>query len=256
LKFTQARGRAYPDLLVVKVQLLVAHGSNLGPFRRLSQVIMRTTAKKGEERMGRNQCTLSANRHARIWKLLSIFLPLLAFGHTGHSYAAAIYTLPGVNSADVTFSAVPASGSYFGTTVITQMTQTGDALGSFPNSNSFTLSGTHPIAMRADFNSSLSFVSVNFVANDVDTGVLQAYSADGILLGEQVGRDSGGFVLSLDSSSTPFAYILATFADSGGIGEIGYEVATLAAVPEPETYALMLVGLVWLGLWFPYGSRP
>lgn len=101
--------------------------------------------------------------------------------------------------------------------------------------------------MRADFTSSLSFVSVNFVANDVDTGVLQAYSADGILLGEQVGRDSGAFVLSLISSSTPFAYILATFDDSGGIGEIGYEVATLAAVPEPEMWGLMLTGLALVG---------
>ena len=85
---------------------------------------------------------------------------------------------------------------------------------------------------------------MQFLPDDTDTGVLQVYSAEGTLLGEQVGRDSIPFTLSFNSSSTPFAYILATYADTGNMGLLGYEVAS---VPEPETYAMMLAGLGLVG---------
>jgi hypothetical protein len=105
--------------------------------------------------------------------------------------------------------------------------------------------GNPSTAMRVDFASPLSYVSVNLFPDDTDTGVLQAYSVDNVLLGEAVGRDSVPFTLSLMSSNAPFSYILATYGDSGLIGRVGYEVA---ATPEPETWALMLSGLALIGV--------
>lgn len=171
---------------------------------------------------------------------------MLAAGLSGAAHAAVSYVNPGASSPDLTFSTVPVSGEYSGTTVISQMTQTGPALGPVTGGSGFSLMFNGGTAMRVDFSSPLSFVSVDFVPDDTDTGVLQAYSAEGLLLGEQVGRDSRPFTftLSLSSSSTPFAYILATYGDSGNIGRVGYEVA---AVPEAETYAMMLAGLMLVG---------
>ena len=194
--------------------------------------------------MGHTQCTLKVARPARVWKFVSLFLPLLALGHIGHSYAAVQFANLGENSTDITFSRVPVSGSYDGTTVITQMTQTGPAITN-PADFSFSSYSWGPTeAMRVDFTSPVSFVFVYFLPNDPDTGVLQVYSAEGTLLGEQVGRDSIPFTLSFNTSSTPYAYILASYGDAGYLGHIGYEVA---AVPEPETYAMMLTGLGLVG---------
>lgn len=171
---------------------------------------------------------------------------VLMAGLSGTAQGAVTYVDPGASSPDLTFSTVPVSGEYSGTTVISQMIQTGPSAGPVVGGGGFSLmfGGT---AMRVDFSSPLSFVSVDFIPNDTDTGVLQAYSAEGLLLGEQVGRYSTPltFTLSLSSSSTPFAYILATYADSGNIGRVGYEVA---AVPEPETYGMFLAGLGLIGL--------
>lgn len=194
--------------------------------------------------MSRTQCTLRAARHSRGWKFLSLFLPLVALCHTGNSYAAVMYANPEANSPDFTMSIVGVIGEYSGTTQITQMTQT-SAVGSNAHGNNVSLMWAEPTAMRIDFTSPVSFVSMQFLPDDTDSGVLQVYSADNVFLGEQVGRDSNPFTLSLSSSSTPFAYILATFADTGrGIAPLGYEVA---AVPEPETWALMLSGLALVG---------
>ena len=199
--------------------------------------------------MGRIQCTLKVARHARVWKFLSLFLPLLALGHSGHSYAEVksvvpATTYPGNSYPDVFFYTVPVSGSYDGTTVITPMTQTGEEI-FVVNENKYTLQGTNPFALRANFTSPVSFVSVSFGLRNTATGILQVYSAEGTLLGDQVHRDSAPFVLSFNSSSTPFAYFLATYIDGyERIGEVRYEVA---AVPEPETYAMMLAGLGLVG---------
>jgi len=212
--------------------------------------------------MGRTRCTLKVARHARVWKYLSLFLPLLALSHSGYSDASVLYADPSAipfgdpvstQFPGLTFSTVPASGEYIGSTVITQMTQTGSPLGPvYGGGTKFDYGGSFSLlpwfttrAMRVDFTSPVSFVSVDFRPGDIDTGVLQVYSAEGALLGEQVRRESAPFTLSFNALGTPLAYILATYADTGDMGRVGYEVA---AVPEPSTYAMMLAGLGLLGL--------
>jgi hypothetical protein len=198
--------------------------------------------------MRRTQFALKAARHAGVWRLVSPFLPLLALGHIGHCYAAVLYANPGENSPDLSFSAVPVTGSYDGTTVIAPITQIGGPLGGFTTPSSFASNIWDPsMAMRVDFTSTVSFVSVDFLPNDVDTGVLQVYSAGGALLGEQVGRSSTPFTLSFNTLSTPYAYILATYGDTGYLGRVGYEIAAPSGVPEPETLGLMLTGLALVG---------
>lgn len=173
-----------------------------------------------------------------------LVLSLLAFGYLGSSYATVIYANPEVISPDFTLSIVGVIGDYSGTTQITQMTQT-SAVGSNAHGNNVSLMWAEPVAMRIDFTLPVSFVSMQFWPDDTDTGVLQAYSTEGSFLGEVIGRDSSPFTLSLTSSSTPFAYILATYADTGrGITPLGYEVA---AVPEPESYVLFISGLGLIG---------
>lgn len=154
------------------------------------------------------------------------------------------YAIPGTNTANATFSTVLVSGEYSGTTTITQMTQTGVLQRSDGHYLDFSLMWAEPTAMRVDFASPVSFVSVGFLPNDTDTGVLQVYGPGGVLVGEQIGRDSTPFTLSFSSSGAPYSYILATFADTGKMGLVVYEVAT---VPEAETYALMLIGLGLVG---------
>lgn len=173
-----------------------------------------------------------------------LLLPLLAFGYLGNSWAVVIYADPEASSPDFTLSIVGVIGEYSGTTQITQMSQT-SAVGSNAHGNNVSLMWAEPVAMRIDFTLPVSFVSMQFWPDDTDTGVLQAYSTEGSFLGEVVGRDSSPFTLSLTSSSTPFAYILATYADTGrGITPLGYEVA---AVPEPESFVLFISGLGLIG---------
>lgn len=175
----------------------------------------------------------------RIFRFLLLNLVLVC--GIGPSWGEVKYANSGVTSPDLTFSVVPATGHYSGTSMITQMAQVGPAIGPVTNTNNFSLMfGDPTTAMRADFVSLLSFVSVDFLPNDTDTGVLQAYSFEGLLLSEVVGRSNSPYTLTLSAASTPFAYVLASYGDSGGIGRVGYEVA---AIPEPETYAMMPAGL-------------
>jgi hypothetical protein len=215
--------------------------------------------------MGRTQCTLKVTRHARGWKLIFLLLSLLTLGHSDYSGASVLYADPSAIPFDapvstefpgLTFSTVPASGEYSGSTVITQMTQTGPALGPvYGGGTKFDYGGSFSLlpwfttrAMRVDFTSPVSFISVDFRPSDIDTGVLQVYSAEGTLLGEQVRRQSAPFTLSFNALGTPLAYLLATYADTGDMGRVGYEVAALATVPEPETLGLMLTGLALVGV--------
>lgn len=178
-------------------------------------------------------------------KTRKVLIPGLAMVSLLSSAAQAVqYATPGTDTVDATFSTILVSGEYSGTTTITQMTQTGVLQGSDGHYLDFSLMWAEPTAMRVDFASPVSFVSVDFLPNDTDTGVLQVYGSGGVMVGEKVGRDSNPFTLSFSSSSAPFSYILATFADTGKMGLVGYNVAT---VPEAEVYVLMLIGLGLVG---------
>jgi hypothetical protein len=175
----------------------------------------------------------------KIFRHLLLYFVLVS--SVGPSWGAVRYANPGAISSDLTFSVVPATGQYSGTTVIAPMEQVGPAIGPVTNTSNFSLMfGDPTTAMRVDFVSFLSFVSIDFVPNDTDTGVLQAYSFDGLLLSEVVGRSNSSYTLTLNAASTPFAHILASYGDSGGIGRVGYDVA---AIPEPNINAMMLAGL-------------
>lgn len=186
----------------------------------------------------------------RFLKLVGLGL-LLSITHPGLSWASVMYYTPSLQyyypSPDLYASVVPVTGSYPAVGNITTMVQTGPALGPVSMSTStFTLSGTYTTAMRVDFYEPMSFASVSYVPNDTDTGIFQAYAANDLLLAELVGRHSSQFTLSFNATGTPISYVLATFSDSGGIGEVGYEVAAIP-VPEPSSLALLSIGLGLLG---------
>lgn len=173
----------------------------------------------------------------------------LSIALTGQAGAAVTYYSPALQwvfpSPDLYASVVPVTGSYpdIGQTV--QMVQTGPAIGPVSsNLSTFTLSGAYTTAMRVDFYQLMSFASVSYVPNDNDKGIFQAYDANGFLLGEEVSRNSSPFTLSFTASDTLISYVLATYSDSGGIGEVGYEVGhAVTPIPEPNIYALLLAGL-------------
>lgn len=96
-------------------------------------------------------------------------------------------------------------------------------------------------ALRADFASPVSRVSVEFHPDDNDSGVLQAYSAGGALLGDQFLIANHPFTLEIISTSTPIAYLLASYGDSGLIGAITFEAAP---VPLPSGFGLMACGML------------
>lgn len=156
----------------------------------------------------------------------------------------------------LTFSTVPVTGSYIGTSVVSSMVQTGPAIGGvtadgrdFPDGSKFLSvdAGVFGLvfdidnALRVDFLPGATYVSVRFVPNDNDTGVLQAYGAADTLLAEFVARSRSVFELEYTALSEPVRYLLATFGDTGYIDQVGYE---LAAVPAPGVLGLLLTGLL------------
>lgn len=173
----------------------------------------------------------------------------LSIAQMGQAWADVLYYTPALQwvfpSPDLYASVVPVTGNYpeIGQTV--QMVQTGPAFGPVSsNLSTFTLSGSYTTAMRVDFFQPMSFASVSYIPNDTDTGIFQAYDASGLLLDEEISRNSSPFALSFTASDSLISYVLATYSDSGGIGEVGYEVGhEVTPIPEPNIYALMLGGL-------------
>ncbi len=96
-------------------------------------------------------------------------------------------------------------------------------------------------ALRADFAVSVSRISVEFRPDDNDAGVLQAYSADGALLGDQFLIANHPFTLEITGAGTPIAYLLASYGDSGLIGAITFETFP---VPLPPGLGLFTCGML------------
>lgn len=98
-------------------------------------------------------------------------------------------------------------------------------------------------SFRLDFLQPISHISIDFAGVDSpDTVTLAAYDAQDNFLGFVAGDTTGQIRLSFDST-TPIAYVAVTpgeYNDWVGVDNISF---TVASVPEPETYALMAVGL-------------
>jgi hypothetical protein len=160
--------------------------------------------------------------------------------------------------AGVAFSTVPADGYYDGqdpVVVVDPMEQTGPALGGVTATNGsfmpsvgnywYLVGGNPGVALRVDFQVPASAVSVRFVPDDRDTGVLQVYSPSGALLEEIVGRNTSPFTLSYVAQGTPVSYLLASFGDTGYIDQIGYD---RRGIPAPGALALIVGGLMTMTL--------
>jgi hypothetical protein len=100
-------------------------------------------------------------------------------------------------------------------------------------------------ALRADFAQPVDFVSVAFAPDDTDSGVLQAYASNGDLLAETVNRSNSAYVLSYSGLSSPIAFVIATYGDTGRLGTISFRAANL--VPEPSTLSLSIVAAMCFG---------
>lgn len=78
--------------------------------------------------------------------------------------------------------------------------------------------------LRADFDRPTFAVSVLFVPDDTDTGVLQIYDQQDRLLAEELVRDNQPFTISLETPRGPIAYALATFGDTGKLATLSYDI--------------------------------
>ncbi len=90
----------------------------------------------------------------------------------------------------------------------------------------------------------VSRVSVEFHPDDNDSGVLQAYSANDTLLGDQFLIANHPFTLEIISAGTPIAYLLASYGDTGLIGAITFETSP---VPLPPGLGLLACGMSLIG---------
>jgi hypothetical protein len=84
---------------------------------------------------------------------------------------------------------------------------------------------------------------MQFYPDDTDNGVLGVFDSAGTLISHQYLRQAAPFTLSYSYEGVPISYILAGFHDPARLGPLTFEVAP---VPEPSTYALLLVGLALL----------
>lgn len=100
---------------------------------------------------------------------------------------------------------------------------------------------------KAGFSGTVSSVSMFFHPDDVDTGILQAYSSSGSLLDEMIQRSGSAFLLTVSGGSQAIGYVLATFGDTGNLGAISVEHAPVSEVPLPGTLGLLGLGLAGLG---------
>lgn len=97
--------------------------------------------------------------------------------------------------------------------------------------------------LRADFSRLTSYVSMLFLPNDNDSGILQAYDAQHNLISEKVLISTAPFTLEIETPTAMIAYALATFGDTGELGYLTFDVA-----PVPVPASLALAGLPFLML--------
>jgi PEP-CTERM motif len=100
-------------------------------------------------------------------------------------------------------------------------------------------------SFRASFSGAISAFSADFAGVSLGSDVrLFAYNG-GTLLGTVIGSGMGQFTLSFAAAGiTSIVIAPGSFNDWVGVDNITY---TVAAVPEPETYALMGLGLAAIG---------
>ena len=94
--------------------------------------------------------------------------------------------------------------------------------------------------LRADFSATATTVSVFFLPDDNDGGVLQAYDAQDNLIDDRLVIANSPFTISISSQSTPIAYVLATYGDTGIIGSLSFEPVEPAPVPIPSGVWLLV----------------
>lgn len=151
--------------------------------------------------------------------------------------------------AGVELSNVEATADVVGVVVISPLREVpGTPTPIYAFGESFSNDSTRPrtwfsgIALRVDFDFSPKQVSVLFLPDDIDTGLLSIFGPSGEALADLVARSSAPFTLTFSASGTPIAYALASYGDAGNIGRIQYEAPE--QVSEPATFTLLGLGLV------------
>ena len=109
-------------------------------------------------------------------------------------------------------------------------------------------------ALRVDFATSVFAVSIDAIANDgADTGFLQVFNSANTLLGTYTTASLGTNqfeAMTFASGSGDIAYIIASGLNGGsslGLDRLSYETTLNGGVPEPATWALLILGFGLIG---------